>query len=68
MDEKDIMKFRVILKHEDPSTDIKNVEGLLTFQKNMIIFLPKNQDPNLERSYSINELVAAELVVSRECF
>ena len=68
MDEKDIMKFRVILKHEDPSTDIKNVKGLLTFQKNLIIFLPQNRDPNFERSYPINELVTAELVISREWF
>ncbi|MFX1506443.1 MAG: hypothetical protein ACFFDC_10040 [Promethearchaeota archaeon] len=68
MDEKDIIKFRVILKHEDPSTDIKNVKGLLTFQKNMLIFLPENRDPNLERSYPINELVTAELVISREWF
>jgi hypothetical protein len=65
LDEKDIMKFRVILKYEDPSTDIKNVKGLLTFQKNMVVFLPQNRDPNLERSYPINELVKAELVTSR---
>ena len=66
MAEKDIIQFRVILKHEDPSTDIKNVKGLLTFQKNMIIFIPQNRDPNLERSYPINELINAELVLSRE--
>ena len=66
MAEKDIIQYRVILKHEDPSTDIKNVKGLLTFQKNMIIFFPQNRDPNLERSYPINELIKAELVSSRE--
>ena len=66
MEEKDIKRFRVLLKHEDPSTDIKNVKGLLTFQKNMIIFIPQNRDPNLERSYPINELTNAELIRSRE--
>ena len=66
MDEKDIKRFRVLLKHEDPSTDIKNVKGLLTFQKNMIIFIPQNRDPNLERSYPINELTNVELIRSRE--
>ncbi|MFX1517625.1 MAG: hypothetical protein ACFFC6_15075, partial [Promethearchaeota archaeon] len=64
--EKDIKRFRVLLKHEDPSTDIKNVKGLLTFQKNMIIFIPQNRDPNLERSYPINELTNAELIRTRE--
>lgn len=68
MEEKDIIKFRVFLKHENPSTDIKNVEGLLTFQKKMIIFFPRSRDPNLERSYPMNEFVNAELVVSREWF
>jgi hypothetical protein len=34
----------------------------------MIIFLPQNRDPNLERSYPINELVTAEVVISREWF
>lgn len=68
MDEKDIIQFRVILKHEDPSTDIKNVKGLLTFQKNMMIFIPQNRDPNLERSYPMKDFVNAELVLSREWF
>lgn len=64
----DTRKFRVILKHEDPSTDIENVKGLLTFQKNMMIFFPQNQDPNLERSYHMKEFVSANLVISREWF
>ncbi len=68
MEEKDIKKFRVILKHEDPSTDIKNVKGLLTFQKNMVIFIPQSRDPYLERSYPMNEFVNADLVISREWF
>jgi hypothetical protein len=68
LEEKDIKKFRVILKNEDPSTDIKNVKGLLTFQKNMVIFIPQSRDPYLERSYPMNEFVNADLVMSRERF
>ena len=68
MDEKDISKFRVILKREDPSIDIKNVKGLLIFQKNMLVFTPQNRDPNLERSYLIKELVNADLDKSRDWF
>lgn len=66
MEEKDIIKFRVILKQEDPSTDIKNVKGILTFQKNMMNFIPQNLDPNLERTYTTRDLTRATLVTVRE--
>ncbi|MFX0014202.1 MAG: hypothetical protein ACFE98_06380 [Candidatus Hermodarchaeota archaeon] len=66
MAEKDIIKFRVILKQEDPSTDIKNTKGVLIFQKNKIIFNPNNLDPNLKRTYSIDDLTKAILITIRE--
>ncbi len=68
MKEKDIIKYRVILKHEDPSTDISNVKGVLSFQRNEIFFTPHDLDPNLERTYALNELTSATLVTAREWF
>ena len=59
MVEEDIKKFRVTLKQEDPSTDIKNVKGMLSLDKNKIIFDPQNHDPDLERTYALNDLKSA---------
>ena len=39
LEENDIIKFRVTLKKEDPSTDIKNVKGLLTFRKKNLLLI-----------------------------
>lgn len=68
MEEEDIKKFRVILKQEDPSTDIKNVKGMLSFEKNQIKFMPQNLDPDLERIYALNDLKSALLVSTKEWF
>ncbi|MFX0210554.1 MAG: hypothetical protein ACFFDT_31530 [Candidatus Hodarchaeota archaeon] len=68
MKEKDIVKYRVILKKEDPSTDITDVKGVLSFQKNNIIFTPHDLDPNFERTYVVNELTNATLITAREWF
>ncbi|MFX1282238.1 MAG: hypothetical protein ACFFB5_01225 [Promethearchaeota archaeon] len=68
MKEKDIIKYRVILKKEDPSTDISNVKGILSFQRNNLIFTSDDLDPNLERTYAINELTNATILLMREWF
>jgi hypothetical protein len=59
-------KFRVILKYEDPSTDIKNTRGVLIFKENEIKFIPQVPEINLERSYSMNDLSGAIKVSLRE--
>ncbi|MHA2292663.1 MAG: hypothetical protein ACXACK_10905 [Candidatus Hodarchaeales archaeon] len=59
-------KFRVILKYEDPSTDIKNTRGVLIFKENKIKFIPQVPEINLERSYSMNDLSGAIKVSLRE--
>jgi hypothetical protein len=48
--------YRVILKKEIPSTDIKNVIGVLTCQDSMIQFTPQTSDENLSRSYPLKDL------------
>ncbi len=68
MEEEDIKKFRATLKQEDPSTDIKNVKGMLSLEKNKIIFIPQNRDPDLERTYALNDLKSALLISIRERF
>jgi rRNA-processing protein FCF1 len=61
-------QFRVILKREEPSTDIKNVKGILSFQKNKFIFLPRDYNKNLERTYTLSHLKSARKVTVRELF
>lgn len=68
MEEKEVIKFRVILKQEDPSTDIKNIKGILIFQKNKIIFTPIDSDPNHKRVYTINDITDASVIKEREWF
>jgi hypothetical protein len=66
LEEKDTIKFRVILRQEDPSTDIKNVKGILSFQKKKIGFTPHDFNPNLERTYSTSDLTSAILSTVRD--
>lgn len=68
MEENDISKFRIILKREDPSTDIENVKGTLAFQRSNIQFMPQTLDPTLERTYAWGDLTNAVVVTAREWF
>ncbi|UCE13671.1 MAG: hypothetical protein JSV04_00515, partial [Candidatus Heimdallarchaeota archaeon] len=68
MEENSISKFRIILKQEDPSTDIENIKGTLTFQKTSIQFIPQTLDPTLERTYALGDLTNAVVVTTREWF
>ncbi len=68
MEEEEIKKFRITLKQEDPSTNIKNVKGMLSLEKNKIIFIPQNRDPDLERTYALIDLKNAMLISEREWF
>ncbi|MFX0050589.1 MAG: hypothetical protein ACFFAJ_13905 [Candidatus Hodarchaeota archaeon] len=61
-------KYRVILKKEDPSTDIKNVRGVLSFQEKKIVFMPKDSSHDLERTYMLNHLTTVKKVFLRELF
>ncbi|MFX0185622.1 MAG: hypothetical protein ACFE95_21265 [Candidatus Hodarchaeota archaeon] len=68
MEGKNDKQFRVILKREEPSTDMKNVKGVLSFQKNKLIFLPRDYNKDLERIYSLSHLKMAMKVTVRELF
>ena len=52
----EIKSYRVILKKEDPSTDLKNELGALQCQEAMIKFTPQKSDENLSRSYPMKDL------------
>ena len=52
----DIKTYRVILKKEEPSTDIKNELGALICQEAMIVFSPQKADNNFSRSYPMKDL------------
>jgi hypothetical protein len=68
LEEKEVIKYRVILKQEFPSTDIKNIKGILVFQKNMIYFSPNDGNPNHKRVYAMNDITNAFMKEEREWF
>ena len=61
----ELKRFRVILNKEEPSTDIKNITGIITFEGNNIKFTPQTLDPNLERVYTITDLTNAVIMPIR---
>ncbi len=69
-DNNTISEFRVILKKENPPTDIKNVKGnlILHFQKKEIIFLPKDENQNNSRIYAMTDFTNASIVTLKELF
>ena len=52
----DIKTYRVILKKEEPSTDLKNELGVIKCQEAMIVFSPQKSDDNMSRSYPMKDL------------
>ncbi|MHA1976510.1 MAG: hypothetical protein ACW98F_13760 [Candidatus Hodarchaeales archaeon] len=52
----EIKSYRVILKKEEPSTDLKNEFGTLKCQESKILFAPQKSDKNLTRSYPMKDL------------
>lgn len=68
VEENEIIKFRVILKKEDPSTDIKNINGVLYLENKNLVFTSERLDPSLYREYNMKDLVDASSVSIRELF
>jgi hypothetical protein len=68
LEKNEIKNFRVILKKEEPSTDIKNVSGVLSFLQSKIQFLPSKSNPNLERTYNSSDLTNIFIVPIRKWF
>lgn len=69
-DNNTISEFRVILKKENPPTDIKNVKGklILHFQKKEMVFLPKDENQNNSRIYTMVDFTNASIVTLKELF
>ena len=67
-DKENITQFRVILKREDPPTDIKNVTGRLVFQNDKFIFYSKDLDENYCRNYDLKDFIDASIVSLKEWF
>jgi hypothetical protein len=66
MDPDESKKYRVILKKEDPETDIHNEEGILFFQKSDLLFNPSSMDPSKERVYRFGDVVDVQVASVRE--
>ena len=56
-----LKSYRVVLKKENPSTDIKNVQGVLNCQESDIIFSPQHPASNMRRTYSLKDLQSISL-------
>ncbi len=52
----EIKSYRVILKKEEPFTDLKNELGVVKCQEAMVVFSPQKSDENLSRSYPMKDL------------
>lgn len=51
-----LKSYRVILKKEIPSTDIKDSHGVLKCQESVILFSPQQSANNMHRTYSLKDL------------
>ena len=56
-----LKSYRVVLRKEIPSTDIKNSPGVLKCQDSMIIFTPQEQANEWQRTYSLKDLQSISL-------
>lgn len=68
MDPNEPKKYRVILRKEDPETDIHNEVGILFFRKKDLLFSPSSMDPSNERAYRFGDLVDVHVGSVREWF
>lgn len=65
--ENDIIgQFRVVLKQEYPSSNIRNTHGTLKLEKKAIHFIPHTNEESYERIYEMNDLNSANVNINRE--
>ena len=64
----EIKSYRIVLRKENPSTDINNVTGILNCQKEKILFSPADSNENMSRSYSFSDFQGLSIVQYREWF
>lgn len=60
--------FRVILKKEEPETDIKNIKGILSLRGKKLLFSPNNQNIEAEREYSLSNIYNVVEIEVKEWF
>ncbi len=63
-----LTEFRVILKRENPPTDINNAKGTLIFQKDKIFFRSMDIDEIKDRKYALKDFSSASIISFREWF
>lgn len=63
-----LTEFRVILKRENPPTDINNAEGTLIFQKDKLFFRSRDIDENKDRKYALKDLSNTSIISFKEWF
>lgn len=63
-----LTEFRVILKRENPPTDINNAKGTLIFQKDKIFFRSMDIDEIKDRKYALKDFSNASIFSVKEWF
>ena len=68
LDPNEPKNYRVILRKEDPETDIHNEVGIFRFRKKDLLFSPNSMDHSNERVYRFEDLVDVQVGSVREWF